>query len=580
MSFPDAFAPDMVLGPDQMLPTVPRGFGERFDLEWKAARAPDKWLFYESRMHDLYDDAIDRLKKVTGKQYVNPFTLPPGKAVTGDVDMTEGAMLRAPQRDDVIAQIHAELDAARGKDPKLPNSRLFDDQIRGEATKMRQDAARSALAGYGASGLGAFLGAAAGELSHPVNLATLPIGGTYAAANIARTGLLRYLGRNALAEAGVAAASQTAIEIADAPYQERLGTDTGIEDRLERIFIAGAGGAIFGLGLSGLVAAARGLRKKLNPTLDEADALKVAERASLHDGKNPLGPEGVNAHARALETAEVQVAAGRHADVEQIVREEVQRRVSALSAEDAARGRAQRVDFQSIRATEGQSALVVDAQGGLWRAADGHPFLIDELMRARGVPEARIGDPETTRQVIDDVGIAQITMFSSGGRLGAGFSVVERATKEQVTAARRVLAAIKKSGAEAREFQVSVQRRADGTVETASGDEGIRLLERSVRDAGDAPPAQAVETVDPAAITRAIADSAPPVPEKAAATAKAEMEIANARAIAEDPTLPKGKVKVSEDGAEMSAKEALDAASESVKEANFFVNCAMGAAIG
>jgi hypothetical protein len=101
-----------------------------------------------------------------------------------------------------------------------------------------------------------------------------------------------------------------------------------------------------------------------------------------------------------------------------------------------------------------------------------------------------------------------------------------------------------------------------------------------VRDAGDAPPAQAVETVDPAAITRAIADSAPPVPEKAAATAKAEMEIANARAIAEDPTLPKGKVKVSEDGAEMSAKEALDAASESVKEANFFVNCAMGAAIG
>ena len=37
------------------LPTVPRGDVERFELEWAAARAPDRSYFYRRRLHELYD---------------------------------------------------------------------------------------------------------------------------------------------------------------------------------------------------------------------------------------------------------------------------------------------------------------------------------------------------------------------------------------------------------------------------------------------------------------------------------------------------------------------------------------------
>lgn len=571
MSFPDAFSSDMVLGPDQILPTVPRGFGERFDLEWKAARAPDKWYFFETRMRDLWDDALEKLHKATGQRFRNPYPADP---------------LR---RDDPFTDVLAAFDQARAGQFDLPDPRRFEDKIRDEATKLRQDAQRSALASYGAGGLGAFLGAASGELSHPVNLATLPIGGAYATGNIARLGLLRFLGRNALIEGGVAMASQTAIEIADAPYQERLATDTGLEDRLERIFIAGAGGAILGMGLSGLVAAARGVRKRLNPTLDEADAIKVAERATLHEGKNPLGPEGGIAHSRALETAEVQVAAGRHAEVRAIVREEMSRQRVAPREDMAAPA-----DFKPSREDLEFARQVLEGRLG---PAPKEPQSLSQFVRAKGginVEDDLAGDLRAM-----DIGNLSglLRKRREGGvkdmqgakeRLGRGADEMaetawaegfyhERPTREQFIAdliddhqgGRKIYADIDRAAeyeahlTDERNFQHYLENLPFNPRGMTEREIAWRLSQAPAARATDVDSVP-FDPFDPAT-TRAIAAAAPVPPEKAAASAKAEVEIANARAIAET---------------DAEAKAALEAADEEAKMANRIKNCAMGVAIG
>lgn len=586
MSFVDAFAPDMVLGPDQVLPTAPRDFGERFDLNWKAARAPDKFFFYESRMTALWDEALDRLNKATGQTFPNPFRLPAGKRRTHGLFGEElPKELGAPRRDDVLPDILAAFDQALAGQHDLPNPRLFEDKIREEATKMRQDAAKSALASYGAGGLGAFLGAAAGEISHPVNLATLPLGGSYALANIARVGLLRYLGRNALAEAGVAMASQTAIEALDAPYQERLATDTGLADRLERIFIAGAGGAILGLGLSGLVAAARGLRRKLPATLDEADALKVAERATLHEGKNPLGSEGGVAHGEALRRAEADVAAGRHANVDEIVREEVKRQVRAAQPLTRPESYPENVKEALGRFATGPADPMKAGDEAILIAAARANRLPEERVVYRGFnekfgplnPEQRLVSTsdleggksfatERNQAKIDDA-LAEGDTFAASVaeiRLPVGTGVLEPSSFGRQSKRETEIA-----------FLLEGRLIEDGPARIVRDGEFTYRIQpyRIEPEAAAASPASDILSPTPASL---IAESAPIPPEKAAATAKAEAELFNARSIAEDPNAPKAEIKITEDGRAMSPKEALEAADEEAKMARQIQSCAKG----
>lgn len=330
MSFLDAFEISTRADPDLAEKTIPRDFGERFTLDWRAARSPDRSFFYDVRMHNLWEDALDKLRVATGKSYPNP-------AAFADPQSQLANVLRFGTRRDLDKEREAlaAFDEARTAQFDLPDPRRFDDKVRGEATARRKEAQQAALASYGAGGLGAFLGASAGELSHPAQIVTLPLGASYAAANIARIGLLRFMGRAALTEGAVAGATQAGVEMFDAPLQAQLATDgpgSGNEfgDRIDRILFAAAGGALIGAGLAGLVGAARGVSRRLRPTLDEADALKVAERAVYGEQRNPLGPDGINAHTTALNKAEMDVAAGRHAQVDEIVREEVRRQVGPI----------------------------------------------------------------------------------------------------------------------------------------------------------------------------------------------------------------------------------------------------------
>lgn len=607
MTFVDAFAPDMVLGPDQVLPTVPRDFGERFDLNWKAARSPDKFFFYESRMMALWDDALDQLNRATGQTFPNPFRLAAGKqprtGIFGEALPEALTRRNTARRDDVLPDILAAFDQARAGQFDLPDPRRFEDRIRGEAQKLRQDAERSALASYGAGGLGAFLGAAAGEMSHPVNLATLPIGGSYALGNIARIGLLRFLGRNALIEGGVAAASQAAIEALDAPYQERLATDTGLADRIERILIAGAGGAALGLGLSGLAAAARGLRRGARMTLDEADALKVAERASYAE-RNPLGPDGANAHAKALDTAEVQVAAGRHADVRPMVREEMQRqrRAEADSAGVPA-------DFKPT--TEELIAAREVMTGRLFGQAPKEPPSLSQFVRAKGgidIADNLAGD-------LRAMDINQLSgllrkrreggvkdMQGAKERLGRSADDMaeaawaegfyhERPTREEFIAdliddhqgARKIYADLDRAAEY--DQHLTDQRNFQHYIENLPfNPEGMREREIAWRlrqiPAARAPDVDSVpfDPFDSDAATRPIADAAPVPPERPPTGMKdAKADEARAMVLQKDfeMDVPSG------DGfVKRKASEVLAEADERVKAAKLAAECAAGGAIG
>lgn len=585
MSFPDAFAPDMVLGPDQVLPTVPRDFGERFTLNWKAARAPDKSYFYETRMSELWEDALEKLRVATGQTFVNPFTLAPAQSVSklspaGMVIDTLQRTLFGDRQKGIDAALKA-FDQAREGQFDLPDPRRFEDRVRAEATKLRQDAEKSALVSYGAGGLGAFLGAAAGELSHPVNVATLPLGGEYAIANVARMGLLKFLGRNAMLEGGVAAVSQTAIEAMDAPIQERLATDTGIGDRIERILIAAAGGAALGLGLSGLVAAVRGVRGgRARMTLEEADALKVAERNATFSERNPLGPDGANAHTRALDAAEVAVSEGRHADVREIVRDEVRQQARALTKP---------ADYPD------------ELKAALARYASNDPRLpSDESImlaaaRANRLPEDRVvyrGYNEKHGMVMPGQRLIG-TSDLEGGKAFSGernFPAIEQAMEDGRTFAAPVAeirlpagtgvlepSSFGRQSKREREVLVALEGRLveDGPARIEKDGEFAYKIQPYRIEAEPANEAGRFDIFDSAAATRSIADAAPVPPEKPpAGMREAKADEARAMVIQKDfeVSMP--------DGTKRMASEIMAEADEGVKAAKLAAECAAGGAIG
>lgn len=590
MSFPDAFAHDIVLGPDQVLPTVPRDFGERFTLNWKAARAPDKWWFYDTRMMELWDDALDQLQKATGQNFVNPYRVRPDGAPApwrpGSAPAPEWQRrLETTDRSTAIDAALKAFDQAREGQFDLPDPRRFEDRVRAESVKLRQDAEKSALASYGAGGLGAFLGAAAGELSHPVNVATLPLGGEYAIANVARMGLLKFLGRNALVEGGVAAASQTAIEALDAPYQERLATDTGIGDRVERVLTAGVGGAILGLGLSGLVAAVRGARFRGRMALDEADALKVAERNVYAAERNPLGPDGANAHARATSVAEVQVSAGRHADIDAITKEELLRQAEAVAEPtreaiitrlraDIARLEARVTDADKI-------GVVLDPKAEPDALAKARTALkeVEETGRFQGRVLPTAADEAVYRDAVAavrdavDVGedVTLPWLVQATGR-------PEKDVKRIITRMERE-GVIKGEPDAADAFEID-RMRADALLAPPSRPPARSTLEEeteAIFAARMSPTAEthAFDILDSDAATRPIAENAPVPPEKPP-TGMKEAKADEARAM----VMQKDFEITIEDGTKRMASEIMAEADERLKAAKLAAECAAGGAIG
>ncbi len=309
------------------LPTAPKDSVERFELEWAASRAPDRFGYYQSRLSELYGQVIDRAEQVTGQRFDNPMDFP--EATPEEVEARQriardywGVEWDSPATN--RAKKHKELveglSNVRRLHPEIADPNSFDAQIALEANLLRRRAAEAE--GLGGS-VGAFTGAVAGEMSNPVVLgvtvATLPLGGSGAAFSLGRgilagglKPLLGAAGRTAGVEAGISAFTEALVQNLDSEIQGRLGTDPGFEARAESVIAAGVGGAVFGGSFRALVDTFRLVRGSRRASREERDALNIFEQAILDQQTRPWleGPEAEAAYDEAADAAFNAASAG------------------------------------------------------------------------------------------------------------------------------------------------------------------------------------------------------------------------------------------------------------------------------
>lgn len=274
------------------LPTAPKSSGERFDLEFDAFQASEQFFSEERAKYNAYEDAVQELYSATGRRVENPYAGFQELSIPDDT----GLQPKPSSRDERKAILADALRQARETNPSLPDL----DEIEANAgivAKMAHDAAFNAgLASSPWTGFAAFAGSVAGALTDPINLATLPLGVGSVTGSIA----LRIL-KTAAVEAGIAGGTQALIEAATYDFK----TEAGIKPNPAfNILAAATGGAVLGGGVRGLIDGIRNIKaRSLGLSLDEMDALHVAERNLRDVESNPLGPTRVEEHLQRIEDA-------------------------------------------------------------------------------------------------------------------------------------------------------------------------------------------------------------------------------------------------------------------------------------
>lgn len=306
------------------LPTVPRTFGERFDLEYDSQLATG---LFAARERNLFTE-IDR--EIDAARQAGLANIPPNWRRRGGLNL-DSAYIGAPSLELQSTldeaeraraawdewQQRAALGAAEGGYVPATSAELQRRADERAAALWREaEAARQ----VGGGGFGGFLGGALAALSDPIQIATLPLGAPARALRIAEGLAVSAGGRagarilaTAAGEAAVAGAVQAAIESRAAPYRVEIGLpDTFGQNVLE----AAIAGAVLGGGLRGLVEGWRALRARA-PAPDaataraEADAAALAEEQILADAARPGGPERYRAHIAAADQAMADITAGR-----------------------------------------------------------------------------------------------------------------------------------------------------------------------------------------------------------------------------------------------------------------------------
>lgn len=357
------------------LPTVPRGDVERFELEWAAARAPDRSYFYRRRLHELYDQVIERAAQVTGQVFDNPADYPDVASPTADGWRGPGyeALSRqGPLRADKHRELVEGLKSARRLLPELADPDTFNAQVAREAQRLREQAA--AAEGLG-GGLGAFTGGVAGEMSHPlvagVTVLTLPIGGGGGAAVGLSRGILAGAARPMLAnaaraagiEAGISGLTEALVQVADAETQGALGTDPGFDARAGAVAEAAIGGALFGASIRALADSFRLLRGEGRTTQAERDALAVADQQVLDQQTRPAGGAAVQATHEANARAATEAVAKGEAPPEPLPAPAAESRARAAErAEPATAPSADKALLDRVKTglRQGQQGLSMD----------------------------------------------------------------------------------------------------------------------------------------------------------------------------------------------------------------------------
>lgn len=305
MSILDLYADQADATVRRPLAALPRTAGERFEAEFDAAFAPDRYFREDEAIATLWDRWGQAAYEASGQRVLNPYRTFASDALGDSQGARKAAALKQAQ--DLLQQF-PQLRAAG--DPAQ-----FEQQIAEEASRRRERAA--AFVGTG-SGFAAFAGGVAGEsltphglaamFVPPARLATLPAVGTL-------RGFLASVGREAALQAGVGVGSQAAGELADFAARSQFGTEQTAGEIAWNVVGAGVGGALFGGGLRALHEGWRALSpaaRAAAPT-EVRDAAYTVERAVLDQGTNPLPPEAGALHEQILDRVAADIMRGRAA---------------------------------------------------------------------------------------------------------------------------------------------------------------------------------------------------------------------------------------------------------------------------
>jgi hypothetical protein len=297
------------------LPTAPLSFGESLDLAFDRQRAVGNAFSAEQNYRSVFEQAAAAFAEA-GERLDNPFDVGMGAGFLADLGRIGGmvagpaagaARLAVEERereartrrwDATAERLRAERPEAADLYPNSAELRLRADQ-EALAVARRAEAARPV-----ASGFGEFLGSTGAIFTDPVQVSTLPIGAPW---RLGAT-LLGNVVRTALVEAGVAGATQAAVELRADPFRQRLGLES---EAAEQIGMAAAGGFVIGGTLRGILGLVAGRTLPDTPAgVAAGDAVRAARTQLIEQGSNPAGPEAAQGHIAALEAARAQMSRG------------------------------------------------------------------------------------------------------------------------------------------------------------------------------------------------------------------------------------------------------------------------------
>ncbi|HYC64982.1 MAG TPA: hypothetical protein VEC14_09640, partial [Reyranellaceae bacterium] len=305
------------------------GFDKMASLGYRSARA-EMFDYVDKRQYEMWEDALDQLRKRTGKTLRNPISLRGPQdpqvdmsgwsaAITKWVQDADPAFRRA--RTAITDDAQAEFTKARETFPDLPDPSTFRQRAIDEIKQRRADLRAAQVGSTGLGDVGEFFGQVGADFQHPLNILTLPFGAPAALYTPVKTGIMagvmRVLGVGAV-EGSIAAGTQLAIETEKVPRLQGYGVRYDWDEAWGNVVGAAGAGFILGSGFRALVAGWRAARGSgpgssapYHPDIGSADdGARVAERLLL-DQESPLPPRASDAHAAALDEARAAVAEGR-----------------------------------------------------------------------------------------------------------------------------------------------------------------------------------------------------------------------------------------------------------------------------
>lgn len=189
----------------------------------------------------------------------------------------------------------------------FPSNEQFQKNSDDLAAKVRNKSTMlsSRSSGFG-SAVGGFLGTAAGALTDPINVLTLPLGGS-------ASGFLR----TALVEGGINAASEAAIQGLSFDRKQRIDPSYTAMDSLKEVAAAGVGGAVFAVGIKGAAAAwERAATGSWPRTVQDASNVVMRE-ASVPAARLDRSAQGAAVYRGAIEKASDDLFRGKPVEIPQ-----------------------------------------------------------------------------------------------------------------------------------------------------------------------------------------------------------------------------------------------------------------------